>query len=250
MININELKSLQDNITGFYSNFVSKKRVNKKDLIELYINDKLAKSILLLNLKSELNNCEKGYNFLIQTLSYQNKKDIISAIKEIKKEYPEIYDGVLTGFKILIKMKYDVENLLNILEREVACIDNKKNIDNKEKLNKIYKDEEIPLLIKISEKNKIWNLEFNRCASKLKSNRNFSSLVKQRKSEMGGATMGSLSMLITIATFIVGYHQIKNPGVEAGSDALFILQTMLRDGLLAGVLGLILFGATIKLFKK
>jgi len=250
MININELKSLQDNITGFYSNFVSKKRVNKKDLIELYINDKLAKSILLLNLKSELNNCEKGYNFLIQTLSYQNKKDIISAIKEIKKEYPEIYDGVLTGFKILIKMKYDVENLLNILEREVACIDNKKNIDNKEKLNKIYKDEEIPLLIKISEKNKIWNLEFNRCASKLKSNRNFSSLVKQRKSEMGGATMGSLSMLITIAAFIVGYHQIKNPGVEAGSDALFILQTMLRDGLLAGVLGLILFGATIKLFKK
>src|SRR3989344_6448318 len=160
MININELKSLQDNITGFYSNFVSKKRVNKKDLIELYINDKLAKSILLLNLKSELNNCEKGYNFLIQTLSYQNKKDIISAIKEIKKEYPEVYDGVLTGFKILIKMKYDVENLLNILEREVACIDNKKNIDNKEKLNKIYKDEEIPLLIKISEKNKIWNLEF------------------------------------------------------------------------------------------
>ena len=250
MINLNELKSLQDNITGFYSNFVSKKRVNKKDLIELYINDKLAKSILLLNLKSELNNCEKGYNFLIQTLSYQNKKDIISAIKEIKKEYPEIYDGVLTGFKILIKMKYDVENLLNILEREVACIDNKKNIDNKEKLNKIYKDEEIPLLIKISEKNKIWNLEFNRCASKLKSNRNFSSLVKQRKSEMGGATMGSLSMLITIAAFIVGYHQIKNPGVEAGSDALFILQTMLRDGLLAGVLGLILFGATIKLFKK
>src|SRR3989344_1379845 len=160
MINLNELKSLQDNITGFHSNFVSKKRVNKKDLIDLYINGKTGKSILLLNLKSELNNCEKGYNFLIQTLSYQNKKDIISAIKEIKKEYPEIYDGVLTGFKILIKMKYDVENLLNILEREVACIDNKKNIDNKEKLNKIYKDEEIPLLIKISEKNKIWNLEF------------------------------------------------------------------------------------------
>ena len=93
-------------------------------------------------------------------------------------------------------------------------------------------------------------MEFNRCASKLKSNKNFSSLIKQRKSEMGGATMGSLSMLITIAAFIVGYHQIKNPGVEAGSDALFILQTMLRDGLLAGVLGLILFGATIKLFKK
>ena len=110
MININELKSLQDNITGFYSNFVSKKRVNKKDLIDLYINGKTGKSILLLNLKSELNNCEKGYNFLIQTLSYQNKKEIISAIKEIKKEYPEIYDGVLTGFKILIKMKYDVEN--------------------------------------------------------------------------------------------------------------------------------------------
>src|SRR3989344_5817114 len=196
MININELKSLQDNITGFYSNFVSKKRVNKKDLIELYINDKLAKSILLLNLKSELNNCEKGYNFLIQTLSYQ------------------------------------------------------KNIDNKEKLNKIYKDEEIPLLIKISEKNKIWNLEFNRCASKLKSNKNFSSLIKQRKSEMGGATMGSLGMVITLFTFIVGYHQIRNPGVEAASDALFILQTMTRDGLLDGVIGLILFGTTIKLFKK
>ena len=250
MININELKSLQDNITGFYSNFVSKKRVNKKDLIELYINDKLAKSILLLNLKSELNNCEKGYNFLIQTLSYQNKKDIISAIKEIKKEYPEVYDGVLTGFKILIKMKNDVEKLLNILEREIACIDNKKNIDDKEKLERIYKNEEIPFLIKISEKNKIWNLEFNRCASKLKSNKNFSSLIKQRKSEMGGATMGSLGMVITLFTFIVGYHQIRNPGVEAASDALFILQTMTRDGLLAGVIGLILFGTTIKLFKK
>ena len=240
---INEIKSLQDDITRFYSNFVSKKRVNKKDLIELYINNKLAKSILLLNLKAELNNCEKGYNFLIQTLSYQNKKDIISAIKEIKKEYPEIYDGVLTGFKILIKMRYDVEKLLNILQREVAYI------DNKEKLEKVYKDEEIPLLIKINEKNKIWSAEFNRCASKLRVNKNLS-ILRQRKSEMGGATMGTLSMLITIATFIIGYHQIKNPGVEAGSDALFILQTMLRDGLLAGVLGLILFGVTIKLFKK
>ena len=244
MININELKSLQDNITGFYSNFVSKKRVNKKDLIELYINDKLAKSILLLNLKSELNNCEKGYNFLIQTLSYQNKKDIISAIKEIKKEYPEIYDGVLTGFKILIKMRYDVEKLLNILQREVAYI------DNKEKIESIYKNEEIPILIKISEKNKIWNLEFNRCASKLRSNKNFSSLLKQRKSEIGGATIGSLGMIFTIFTFLVGYHQIKNPGVEAASDALFILQTMARDGLLAGLLGVIFFGVTIKLFKK
>jgi len=240
---INEIKSLQDDITRFYSNFVSKKRVNKKDLIELYINNKLAKSILLLNLKAELNNCEKGYNFLIQTLSYQNKKEIISAIKEIKKEYPEIYDGVLTGFKILIKMRYDVEKLLNILQREVAYI------DNKEKLEKVYKDEEIPLLIKINEKNKIWSAEFNRCASKLRVNKNLS-ILRQRKSEMGGATMGTLSMLITIATFIIGYHQIKNPGVEAGSDALFILQTMLRDGLLAGVLGLILFGVTIKLFKK
>src|SRR3989344_6281213 len=232
---INEIKSLQDDITRFYSNFVSKKRVNKKDLIELYINNKLAKSILLLNLKAELNNCEKGYNFLIQTLSYQNKKEIISAIKEIKKEYPEIYDGVLTGFKILIKMRYDVEKLLNILQREVAYI------DNKEKLEKVYKDEEIPLLIKINEKNKIWSAEFNRCASKLRVNKNLS-ILRQRKSEMGGATMGTLSMLITIATFIIGYHQIKNPGVEAGSDALFILQTMLRDGLLAGFLGLLLFG--------
>ena len=240
---INEIKSLQDDITRFYSNFVSKKRVNKKDLIELYINNKLAKSILLLNLKAELNNCEKGYNLLIQKLSYQNKKEIISAIKEIKKEYPEIYDGVLTGFKILIKMRYDVEKLLNILQREVAYI------DNKEKLEKVYKDEEIPLLIKINEKNKIWSAEFNRCASKLRVNKNLS-ILRQRKSEMGGATMGTLSMLITIATFIIGYHQIKNPGVEAGSDALFILQTMLRDGLLAGVLGLILFGVTIKLFKK
>src|SRR3989344_6257507 len=140
MININELKSLQDDITRFYSNFVSKKRVNKKDLIELYINGKTDKSILLLNLKSELNNCEKGYNFLIKTLSYQNKKEIISAIKEIKKGYPEVYDGVLTGFKILIKLKNDVENLLNILEREIACIDNKKNIDDKEKLERIYKN--------------------------------------------------------------------------------------------------------------
>ena len=62
--------------------------------------------------------------------------------------------------------------------------------------------------------------------------------------------MGSLGMVITLFTFIVGYHQIRNPGVEAASDALFILQTMTRDGLLAGVIGLILFGTTIKLFKK
>ena len=244
MINLNELKSLQDDITRFYSNFVSKKRVNKKDLIELYINGKTDKSILLLNLKSELNNCEKGYNFLIKTLSYQNKKEIISAIKEIKKGYPEVYDGVLTGFKILIKMKNDVEKLLNILQREVAYI------NKKEKLESIYKNEEIPILIKISEKNKIWNLEFNRCASRLKSNKNFSSLLKQRKSEMGGATIGSLGMIFTIFTFLVGYHQTKNPGVEAPSDALFILQTMARDGLLAGLLGVIFFGITIKLFKK
>ena len=57
-------------------------------------------------------------------------------------------------------------------------------------------------------------------------------------------------MIFTIFTFLVGYHQIKNPGVEAASDALFILQTMARDGLLAGLLGVIFFGVTIKLFKK
>lgn len=245
MINLNEVKLLQDDIIKFYSGFISKrKEQSKRSLMDLYVKDKLAQSIIALNLKSELNNCKKGYNFLIQTLSYENKKDVISAIKEIKKEYPEIYDGVLTGFRILIKMKNDVEKLLNVLEREVAYI------DNKEKLEKIYKNEEIPILIKISEKNKIWNDEFNRCASKLKSNKNFSSLVKQRKLETGGATMGSLGMIITIFTFLVGYHQIKNPGVEAASDALFILQTMARDGLLAGVLGLILFGATIRFFKK
>jgi len=141
-------------------------------------------------------------------------------------------------------MKNDVEKLLNILQREVAYI------NKKEKLESIYKNEEIPILIKISEKNKIWNLEFNRCASRLKSNKNFSSLLKQRKSEMGGATIGSLGMIFTIFTFLVGYHQTKNPGVEAPSDALFILQTMARDGLLAGLLGVIFFGITIKLFKK
>lgn len=240
MTTINELKSLQSNILNFYVDFTKKKRVNKKDLMNLYFKDKLAESILLTNLRSEYNNLEKGYRFLLQTLSYQNKRDIVKSIKLIKKEYPEIYNGTMVGFKILIRMRSDVEKLLNILNRETAYV------DNKQKLESIYKNEEIPLLIKINEKNKIWNNEYNLIASKLKRNRNLLNL----KSETGGATAGSIGMIISMASALIAYHLITKPGIDFGSDFLFILETMTKDGLLFGIITIIAFALSVSSFKK
>lgn len=240
---INELEYLLKSISNFYANIKNTKKANKRDLMDLYLKDKLSKSILLLNIKSEYNLCSKAYEFLVRTLSYQNKKKLIKIVRENKKDFPEVYDAIMIGFEILIKTKNDFEKLINILEREIAYV------DNKEKLKSIYENEEIPILIKIEEKNKIWSAEHNAYISRLIKNKKFISF--KRSSEAGFATKGTAYMVGAVATVVLATEQMKNIGAgKVLQSTLVTLEILSKNGILFAIIGLMLFSRGIKKFKE